>query len=187
MSKTLMNSESINNPTISRKVLQWRTLWLCFSCRVMYKSWHHNLVWEETLTEGVMHLSNDLFVQPERYATAYGNDPEAAWSDVNICHCNNYQQPITFRWQSFYHATRMKKGTSSTPKIYLLLSLWIETVLPPVKTCIEEFRESYKYSYTVDIEEFLGDNCSIMLPEGPVLDIVNLDISLPACILLQYF
>lgn len=50
MSKTLMNSESINNPTISRKVLQWRTLWLCFSCRVMYKSWHHNLVWEETLT-----------------------------------------------------------------------------------------------------------------------------------------
>lgn len=158
-----------------------------------------------------MHLSNDLFVQPERYATADGNDPEAAWSDVNICHCKNYQQPITFRWQSFYYAarrtccghmnldiplvacallqnaTRMKKGTSSTPKINLLLSLWIETVHPPVKTSIEEFRKSYNNSYTLDIEEFLGDNCSIMLPEGPVLDMVNLDVSVPACILLQYF
>lgn len=85
------------------------------------------------------------------------------------------------------NATRMKKGTSSTPKINLLLSLWIETVHPPVKTSIEEFRKSYNNSYTLDIEEFLGDNCSIMLPEGPVLDMVNLDVSVPACILLQYF
>lgn len=47
-------------------------------------------------------LSNQKGMQLQMETTPKLPDP----MPIPLCHCNNYQQPITLRWQSFYYVAR---------------------------------------------------------------------------------